>query len=152
MSAPSFSSFPPSFGSFPDLDSRPSQPEKSGQSQKDDKSKKAKRDKEGEKVKKQKRNHPRDWALGFEPSAPQSTLQNRPLDDEQLKAEEDRKRRDGDGGEGSIHAGRAESPLLFYSDRKGDPLNLRYGGLYAGDIPKYRLVGRELILGLLRDV
>jgi len=30
---------------------------------------------------------------------------------------------------------------FFYSDRKGDLLNIQYGGLYAGDIPKYRIVG-----------
>ena len=30
---------------------------------------------------------------------------------------------------------------FFYSDPKGDLLNIQYGGLYAGDIPKYRLVG-----------
>lgn len=30
---------------------------------------------------------------------------------------------------------------FFYSDRKGDLLNIQYGGLHAGDIPKYRIVG-----------
>ncbi|KAJ7293452.1 NRDE-2, necessary for RNA interference-domain-containing protein [Mycena rebaudengoi] len=35
---------------------------------------------------------------------------------------------------------------LFYSDRKGDPLNIRYGGLHAGDVPKYHT--RKSILGL----
>jgi hypothetical protein len=30
---------------------------------------------------------------------------------------------------------------FFYSDRKGDLFNIQYGGLHAGDIPKYRLVG-----------
>ena len=34
-----------------------------------------------------------------------------------------------------------ESNRFFYSDRKGDLLNIQYGGLHAGDIPKYRLVG-----------
>jgi hypothetical protein len=32
---------------------------------------------------------------------------------------------------------------LFYSDRIGDPLNVHYGGLHAGDIPKHHLVARE---------
>ena len=30
---------------------------------------------------------------------------------------------------------------FFYSDRKGDLLNIHYGGLHADDIPKYRIVG-----------
>ena len=34
-----------------------------------------------------------------------------------------------------------EFSRFFYSDRKGDLLNIQYGGLYAGDIPKYRTVG-----------
>ncbi|KAJ6604525.1 NRDE-2, necessary for RNA interference-domain-containing protein [Mycena vulgaris] len=35
---------------------------------------------------------------------------------------------------------------LFYSDRKGDPLNIQYGGLHSRDVPKYHS-GRS-ILGL----
>jgi hypothetical protein len=46
-----------------------------------------------------------------------------------MKAEEDRQRRD--------------APAVFYTDRKGDRLNVSYGGLHAGDIPKYRLVGGQ---------
>ena len=29
---------------------------------------------------------------------------------------------------------------LFYSDRRGDMLNIQFGGLHVGDVPKYRLV------------
>lgn len=29
---------------------------------------------------------------------------------------------------------------LFFVDRRGDPLNVQYGGLHAGNIPKHRLV------------
>ena len=36
---------------------------------------------------------------------------------------------------------KVEFNRFFYSDRKGDLLNIQYGGLHAGDIPKYRLVG-----------
>jgi len=55
------------------------------------------------------------------------------LDDERLKAEEARQRKD--------------SPAVFYTDRKGDRLNVRYGGLHAADVPKYRLVGGKLCDG-----
>ena len=36
---------------------------------------------------------------------------------------------------------KVEFNRFFYSDRKGDLLNIQYGGLHAGDVPKYRLVG-----------
>ena len=29
---------------------------------------------------------------------------------------------------------------LFYSDRRGDMLNIQFGGLHVGDVPKYHLV------------
>ncbi|KAK2461663.1 hypothetical protein APHAL10511_006126 [Amanita phalloides] len=37
----------------------------------------------------------------------------------------------------------------FYSDRRGDMLNIQFGGLHVGDVPKYHLVdGGRSILGL----
>lgn len=60
------------------------------------------------------------------------------LDDERLKEEEDRTRHQrGEQPPSQVDLTRP----LFYSDKKGDALNVRYGGLYAGDVPKYRLVG-----------
>ena len=35
------------------------------------------------------------------------------------------------------------SSRLFYQDHKGDSLNVTYGGLHTGDVPRYRLVSRE---------
>lgn len=35
-----------------------------------------------------------------------------------------------------------ESLRYFYSDRKGDPLNIQYNGLHRGDVPKYHWVAR----------
>ena len=32
---------------------------------------------------------------------------------------------------------------LFYPDKKGDVLNVKYGGLHKGDIPEYHLVASE---------
>lgn len=59
------------------------------------------------------------------------------LDDERIKEEEDRTRHHGELPPSQVDLTRP----LFYSDKKGDALNVRYGGLYAGDVPKYRLVG-----------
>lgn len=36
----------------------------------------------------------------------------------------------------------AEATKLYYSDRKADHLNIEYGRLYQGDIPKYSVVNR----------
>lgn len=35
-----------------------------------------------------------------------------------------------------------EDTRYYYSDRKGDPLNIHYDGLSADAIPKYNLVAR----------
>ncbi len=35
---------------------------------------------------------------------------------------------------------------FFYSDRRGDPLNLQYGKLHKGDIPKYKCINRTSLL------
>jgi hypothetical protein len=54
--------------------------------------------------------------------------------DERIKAEEDSARRAGQQN---------DSQLVFFSDKKGDPLNTQYGGIYSRDIPKYHLAGCE---------
>ncbi|KAJ7596925.1 NRDE-2, necessary for RNA interference-domain-containing protein [Mycena floridula] len=41
-----------------------------------------------------------------------------------------------------------ETSRFFYSDRKGDALNLRYGSIAAENIPKYKPVDGRRILGL----
>ncbi|KAJ3569428.1 hypothetical protein NP233_g5061 [Leucocoprinus birnbaumii] len=42
-----------------------------------------------------------------------------------------------------------DSYKIFFTDTKGDSLTLQYGGIYAGDIPRYRLHrGGRQILGL----
>ncbi|RPD81960.1 DUF1740-domain-containing protein [Lentinus tigrinus ALCF2SS1-7] len=66
------------------------------------------------------------------------------MDDERRKLEEDRRFKEEDAVRPSAKEG-----LVYFTDRKGDPLNVRYGGLHAGDVPKYRLVdwGRK-VLGL----
>lgn len=127
MSAPSFSSFP-SFASFPESVPGPSKrrsPSPPRSRRKDEKRKDGTRDKtRKDKHKDDKEKHKRDKRDKHHSDRITPIL----VDDERLKAEEDRKRKD-------------EKPPVFYSDRKGDRLNVTYGGLHAGDVPKYRLVG-----------
>lgn len=105
----------PSFASFPSFDpeSGPSKPRSTSPSRsksETDRHHRRKKDKnKKDKSKRDKKDRSADHSI---------------LDDERLKAEEDRKR--------------AEKSVYF-SDRKGDSLNVRYGGLHAGDVPKYRL-------------
>ncbi|KDQ63400.1 hypothetical protein JAAARDRAFT_147686 [Jaapia argillacea MUCL 33604] len=146
MSAPSFSSFPPSFGSFPDLGAAagPSQQHDS-RSDRDDKKKRDKTTRKGRKdgEDRGKERKGRDRNKGGEED--KRRYQERNRDDERAKEGQDRKYR----GDEDVIDNTGTSKPLFYSDRKGDPLNVRYGGLHAGDIPKYHPVARgRKILGL----
>ena len=163
MAAPSFSSFPPSFSSFPDIDPGPSSRPARRDQEKD-------REREREKERKHHKRHKRDDnAAGDEKrkkkrhkedehregsagkgarrkSRSRSRSRSRTRhgrhmveDDERRKREEDRGNRRDDAERPSAREG-----LVYFTDRKGDPLNVRYGGLYAGDVPRYRLVECEL--------
>lgn len=45
-----------------------------------------------------------------------------------------------------------DSYRLYFTDAKGDPLTLQYGGLYAGDIPRYHLHRGKYCLLDVRNV
>ncbi|KAK0464952.1 NRDE-2, necessary for RNA interference-domain-containing protein [Desarmillaria tabescens] len=114
MSAPSFSSFPPSFGSFPEDPSNepgPSRPRDDSKHRKHShREKDSKKETTREKVKKYRREH------------------------------RDRK---------STEADEVSETRFFYSDRRGDPLNLQYGSLHKGDVPRYKCINRgRNVLGL----
>ena len=144
MAAPSFSSFPPSFSSFPDLDVGNSKTVDDPSSPRREEAKKrgkSKRDK-GIKEWKQKREDRRH----VEDPHKSKDSNNKYRDDERLKYREDVDLREIFGDS------RANVAPLFYSDRKGDPLNVHYGGLHTGDIPKHHLVARESYLGRPIDV
>ncbi|KAK7059081.1 hypothetical protein VNI00_001705 [Paramarasmius palmivorus] len=116
---PSFSSFPPSFDSFPDLDAGPSVIKDTAtrelSSQKKDKSKKKDKTKHRDKDSRKKRRR-----------------------DEHFSEDDNITYRSSDS-----------NSRLFYSDWKGDPLNIQYGGIHKGDIPRYNTVNRgRKILGL----
>ena len=147
MSAPSFSSFPPSFSTFPDLDSAQSaassSAEKKPSSVSRSKSGQKKKEKRKQSSEKNKRRKDRE---GRDESEYRSKHSKRDRDrerehhntDEYLKEREDSYRR-GTEGLGSAN----DTLLTVFSDRKGDLLNVKYGGLHAGDIPKYYIVGRK---------
>ncbi|GLB36027.1 putative NRDE-2, necessary for RNA interference [Lyophyllum shimeji] len=125
MSAPSFSSFPPSFSSFPDLEPGPST--RPSEQSKVESSRHKKKRRHKSKERKHKRSHGREDAFAYD----------YPMDDEERKFKDDLKYTS------------QETSRIYYSDRKGDPYNIQYGGLHSGDVPKYHIVGRgRNILGL----
>ncbi|ESK97958.1 hypothetical protein Moror_896 [Moniliophthora roreri MCA 2997] len=116
MTAPSFSSFPPSFDSFPDLEAGPSGIKDLAKKEHSSK----KKDKSGDKDKHKDRK----------------------------KRKRDESSQLADSGDNSSR-GSDNNSRYFYSDWKGDPLNIQYGGIHKGDIPRYTVVNRgRKILGL----
>nr|VWO94247.1 Pre-mRNA-splicing factor CLF1 (crooked-neck-like protein 1) [Ganoderma boninense] len=158
----SFSSFP-AFASFPDLHpgpstrtSTPRAAETTGD--KDNGHKKSKRgeDREDDSERRKKKKHKHKHRVGEDGerarhkrrSSSRSPTRERQRygleDDERRKWEEDRGHRKED-----VDRRNAEQGLVYFTDQKGDPLNVRFGGLHAGDVPRYRLVGGgKKVLGL----
>src|SRR5579863_7508479 len=124
---PSFSSFPPSFGSFPDLGGSSRQEQEIGTSvaapvqQRDSKDS----GKEGDRKKKKRDRRDKQSGPDQIPShecrngSRDSQSNVRVFDDERLKAKEDIARRT---RQHDI------SQPIFFSDKKGDPLSMQYGG------------------------
>ncbi|KAI6119002.1 NRDE-2, necessary for RNA interference-domain-containing protein [Pisolithus croceorrhizus] len=151
MSAPSFPSFTPSFSSFPDLpDPGPSKRTTSSPDPAN-----VQRDHPDEAYQRNKidRNNWRDRKVDKEkkyrrekhiPHIPETTrhsswVKDIVFHDERNKQDEDRRL-----------AAQDHTQWSFFSDRKGDPLNITYGGIHAGDLPKYRPVNQgRYILGLV---
>ena len=138
---PSFSSFPPSFSSFPDLgDSSRKDPETAASSTPPVQRRDLKgEDKQGDRKKRKRDRRDKGSNLGQIPSSERRSRsrgsQDRDQvfhDDERIKAEEDSARRAGQ---------QDDLQLVVFSDKKGDPLNTQYGGIYSRDIPKYHLAG-----------
>jgi hypothetical protein len=147
MSAPSFSSFPPTFSSFPDLDV--TQGEHSEEASPQSKNKQLER-----KRKKEHRHRKREHQVGDGKKTDRRSEDNRSRS-EHKKEDQSRERRHTDEYLKELEDARREkveddfrdmSRPLFYTDRKGDLLNVKYGRLHAGDIPKYNLAGRKCML------
>ncbi|KAI9462434.1 DUF1740-domain-containing protein [Lactarius psammicola] len=140
---PSFSSFPPSFGSFPDVEDSsardreaPASSQRKGLKEKDvvTDHKKKKRDR-------REKHTNQNQSSSYERGRRSQSLKvdGYVLDDEKIKAEESLSRM----------AKQDVPQQAFFSDRKGDPLSVQYGGIYSKEVPKYHLVGRgRKILGL----
>lgn len=134
---PSFSSFPPTFGSFPELEPGPSKSSGDSLSAKDkDKHKKTKsKSKREDRDGRERRRDDRDEDEGRRKKKPKRLDRTQ---DEYLDAKRVSIPRE------SVENLAADSATRsFYSDRKGDILNVKYGGLHAGDVPKYNLVASE---------
>jgi|SRR5882762_7004046 len=140
----SSSSFPPSFSSFPEFDIPQSKPPQASPKPAPDHDKRKKRRQDG-----RERKHKRDKLRSPGPESSGRVMSSRYdeglFDDERLKAEEDRRLKDAHESPSS------SSQPLFYSDKKGDPLNVRYGGLSTSDVPRYHLVGCTLTIIHLVD-
>jgi len=122
------SSFPPSFSSFPDFDALSKSKSERTASTEDFKQEKKK--KHGPSSKKEKRRkREKESRRGSRERTP-------PPEDPSPKHEDSRQ---------------FEQNRFFYSDRKGDPLNIQYGGLHAGDIPRYHVVNSKVIQFFLGD-
>lgn len=131
LTPPSFSSFPPSFDSFPDVEDRSTRVASSASTQ----HRKESRDKDEAKDRKKKKRDRRD-KYATQPSherAPNFKADGYVLDDERIKAEESLSR---------TVKHQDVSRLVFFSDKKGDPLSVQYGGINSREVPKYHLVGR----------
>lgn len=138
---PSFSSFPPSFSSFPDLGDSSRKGLESAASSTPPVQRRDSKDKQSDRKKRKRDRRDRGSNLGQIPSSKRRSRSQDSQDhgqvlhdDERIKAEEDSARRAGQ---------RDDSQLVFFSDKKGDPLNAQYGGIYSRDIPKYHLAGCE---------
>ncbi|KIK82299.1 hypothetical protein PAXRUDRAFT_832295 [Paxillus rubicundulus Ve08.2h10] len=161
MTAPFFSSFAPTFASFPELEPGPSRqtlplaridstdthqhPDCSSELRGKNKKKKSERRSHKKEKEEKSQGRQRHLVPSEDLLRRNGAWTDRVLNDERLKAEEDRRRLEQDGQE---HTQWALRPL-FYSDRKGDSLNITYGSLHANDVPKYRPVSHgKHVLGL----
>ena len=135
MAAPSFSSFVPSFSSFPEVDPGPSKRTKSPDhsdatnvlrdhaDESRQKSKKNKSERQGHRPDKEKKAK-RDARTPY--LEPDTARYNTFWVNEKVVHEHSR----------------WESAPSFFPDYKGDPLNITYGSIHAGDLPKYCIVNR----------
>ena len=152
MSAPSFTSFPPSFSSFPDLEpgpsSRPNPPPPDKEKNRKERKKHRKGDDKRTDGDRNEWKHKRpqrsehDERRGPEHKSGSRSRRNEygGSGDERRKLKEDiRQRADG------VERPSAKEGLVYFTDRKGDPLNVQYGGLNSKDVPRYHLAGRECV-------
>jgi hypothetical protein len=132
MSTPSFSSFPPSFLNFPDLESV-SNPDPENDSKEDRRHEKKKKRGESSSDHHRIREEKKDRERREERSGSPHRSGHFPLREGGNPLQRDNSRH-------------SDYARLFYSDRRGDSLNVQYGGLHTGDVPRYHVVNSRVIL------
>lgn len=148
MSSSSFSSFPPSFSSFPDLEPSPSKETlthstedgQRGKNRDGEHKDKKKKGKVREKQQEMSSRHKTRREEGDLPKHRESTREavgHRPTDEQ--PTDNDKRMSEAQVFLDSM----LQTRSIYYSDRKGDELTVKYGRLHAGDIPKYNILGRE---------
>lgn len=143
----------PSFASFPDLDPGPSRLNPSQTLDARGHRETARRDRSQHRNKKYKDEPRKDKRHKYHHESVDLEQQKHILkgttilDDEKLKVEEDRRL-----AQSGLQQNTWDSRPVFFSDRKGDQLNVTYGGIHAGDIPKYHIVDRKSCIGYPVDV
>jgi hypothetical protein len=143
MSAPSFSSFPSSFGSFPE-------PGPSKQPTKDKKPERrshtpADRDRAAPETERARKKDKRRENKEQRPKDREKKSRGREYEEDDHLADADHIR---SLRQDALEGYDSRTRPLYFSDRSGDPLNVRYGGLHTGDIPKHTLVGRKFPIWL----
>jgi len=151
MSAPSFTSVPPTFSSFPDLTEPNSKTQPvPGPSHRRNRSPSPRR-KDGVRERhKRDRTHKKERPVHNEDRRrrrsrsrsrkEKGTSRLVPAEEELRRAESDRRSKPAEDA-GLDHI--LGSSYHFYSDRKGDQLNVVYGSLHTGAVPKHSLVGSK---------
>jgi hypothetical protein len=139
MSAPppSFSSFPPTFNSFPDVEAGPSKPKQELSATRRDEHHRANKSRDEDKATREKRK--RDMSANDKDKGKKKSRRDR--DTAREHAGDDRLSTSKESG---LYSTATNSTFrLYYSDRKGDALNAKYGGPHKGDIPKHYLLASE---------
>lgn len=94
----------------------------------------------------------------LQPSSSRSPLQTNSESDRKRRKDKQKQRKQTPDRHGKSeakikdHAEMADLSHFAYYDRKGDPLNVRYGGLHPRDVPKYHVVGRMSFFASLGDL
>lgn len=134
---PSFSSFPPTFNSFPDAEAGPSKPKQESSATREDQHHRVSKSRNEDKATREKRKT--DMSANDKDKGKKKSRRHRDANHEQSGDDRHLIRR-----ESGLYSSTTDSASrLFYSDRKGDVLNVKYGGLHKGDIPKHHLLASE---------
>ncbi|KDQ12936.1 hypothetical protein BOTBODRAFT_161151 [Botryobasidium botryosum FD-172 SS1] len=162
---PSFSSFPPSFGSFPDLEKDSKKSEKRDEGNRDRERKKDSKHHRRDSERDEQKGRHRDSHKGKEKdrrrredkhrddegsSSRHRSRRDKSRDGERKSKREKRDRDDKPRAYEPVYAPEDDSKALFISDRKGDDKNLIYGGVHSYSVPKYRRAGFGAVFGLPR--